>query len=409
MHAMSRQSAFWDGPALRVMEWGTYVFVLLMFAGRFGTLRELGLYIPALLWLLKAVIRRTPSFAWRTPLFAVLVLFCISAVLSSLQSPDMVSSLAALKREHLKLLILYAVIATVFADKDALSRFGRVFAVAALVYLAVGSYRIGEDLTAQGRIDYMQVRYYASVYLYLLPPLFVQALDSASLLRPLWAAGCIGMVSAMVLISVRGVWLSLAGAAALWVFAARDRFRGIFSLRSLTVFVLVTVLLVLLALVLFPSQFSLIRGHTFESLQMSLRLDTWDIFLALSFQRPLLGHGLDDQAMSRHYHEAFSKRRGAAPAILNPTTPHNQFIKILYQQGLLGLLLYLALLALGLKTLYRAFRKSPLDGASLVPLAFASVILAEYVMHCFFEDRSLTPLAVLIGVAGACLSRGERS
>jgi O-antigen ligase len=215
--------------------------------------------------------------------------------------------------------------------------------------------------------------------------------------------GCVGMVSAIVLISVRGVWVSLAGGASLWIFAMRDRVHG--ALRVLAVSSLLTVLVVLLALVLFPSQFELIRGHTVDKLQMSLRFDTWNTFLALSLKRPFLGHGLDDQAMSRHYHEAFTRERGTAPAELNPTTPHNQFIKIFYQQGLIGLLLYLVLLALALRTLYRAFQTGPPGIASLLPLALASVVLAEYVLHCLIEDRSLTPLGVLIGVAGACLSR----
>jgi O-antigen ligase len=387
------------------MEWGIYIFVLLMFAGRLGTLRELGLYIPAILWLSRAFILRTPGFTWRTPLFAVLALFCVSGILSSFRAPDLSSSLMALKKDHLKLLVLYAVIATAFAKESTLARLGRVLAVAALVYLVIGGYRIGEDLAIKGRIDYMEVRHYATVYLYLLPPLFVQVIGSAGWLRPLWVTGCIGLMSAMTLISVRGVWMSLAGAAALWIFATRDRLRAALSLRALSVFVLATALVVFLALILFPSQFQLIRGHAFERLQMSLRLDAWGTFLSLCLQRPLLGHGLDDQAMSHHYREAFVRERGSAPKPEDPTTPHNQYIKVFYQQGLLGLLPYLVLLGLTFKSLYRAFQSGPPGTASLLPLALASIVLAEYVLHCLFEDRSLTPLGVLIGAAGSCLSR----
>ncbi len=403
MHAINRQSAPWDGTVLRAMEWGTLVFVLLMFAGRFGTVRELALYVPALLLISRALLLHTPGFAWRTPLFAVLVLFVVSGILSSFQSSDVTSSLAALKKDHLKLLILYAVIATAFSREGPFIRLGLAFSLAGLAYLAVGGYRIAGDLASKGQIDYLEVRYFATVYLYFLPALFVQVLAPGNRFRPLWATGCVGMLSAIVLIGVRGVWVSLAGAALLWAFAVRHHLRTLLRPRLLAISLSLAALVVLLAFILFPSQFLLLRGHTFEKLQMSLRLETWETFVSLSLQRPLLGHGLDDQAMSRHYHETFTREKGAAPTEINPTTPHNQFVKIFYTQGFVGLVLYIALLILALRALYRAFRRGPPGAASLFPLAAASVVLAEYVLHCLFEDRSLTPLAVLIGVAGACL------
>jgi len=109
--------------------------------------------------------------------------------------------------------------------------------------------------------------------------------------------------------------------------------------------------------------------------------------------------------MMDQFREEFKRVRGEYPAEgIQPTTPHNQFIKILYQQGIVGLMLYCALFIVLIHRTVKTFRMHREGSPLFIGIAVLSAILGEYVIRCLTEDRSLIPLGFLLGMAGAYLN-----
>ena len=389
-----------------IMEYGTYLFAVLMFAGKFGTFREIGLYLPAFLWLLQGILKKKIDLEWREPLFIALIVFVLSAVVSSLLSPSPWHSFHFLKKEHLKVILLYIVISTTFASPANLKRLALFLAVTGVVYLIAGYTRIASDLLRAGAIHYDDTRYYATIFLFFLPFVILRTLDGSRLRRALWTIPLLATVAGILIIGVRGSWLGVFGIACIWIFFRRGKTGNISTILKIGTPVIIAV--VLAVFLLFPGQYNIIKEHTLQKVQMSLRLETWNTFLLMSRERFLAGHGLDDSAMSEEYRESYKSLKGVYPVEgHNPTTPHNQFIKILYQQGVAGLLLYAALLVILFWRTTKIFLRNRERDCAFVGIAVIAAVLGEYVIRCLTEDRSLVPLSLLLGIAGAYLNPRE--
>ena len=401
----SRVSLFADRGLPLVMEYGVYLFAFLMLAGRLGTFRETGLYLPAVLWLLRCLLKKEVDLAGREPLFIALLALSLSAEVSSLLSPSPLQSLHFFKREYLKILLLYVVISTTFAFPGRLKKFALFLAFTGIVYLAAGCSRVFADFSALGSINYDETRDYASTFLFFFPFFVLQAVGATGFKRGLWMIPVVGSVAGIFIIGVRGSWLALAGSACMWIYALGGRTRSLSApLRAGVPAVLAIILLVF---VLFPGQYALIRGHTLAKVQLSLRAETWKNFLTMSGERLITGHGLNDAAMSGHYRDFYERVKGTFREGFQPDTPHNQFLKILYQQGVLGLLLYISLLGTLFFRVMRTFLRRREKDYALVGIAVIGVVLGEYVIRCLTEDRSLVPLGLLLGTAGAYLNLRE--
>ncbi len=393
-------------------EYGIYLFVLLMFAGKFGTLREIGLYLPASLWLLRGILTKEFSLEWREPLFVALVALVLSAVMSSLLSSSPWQSFHFLKKEYLKVLLLYIVISATFFSPEALKRLAMFLAFTGVVYLIIGYSRIVADLTGTGSIQYEETRYYATVFLYFLPFVLLRTLDRDRLKRALWAIPLLAILAGILVIGVRGSWLGVLGIACVWFSFLRGKTWNVTA--ALKVAVPALAALILVVFFLFPGQYRLMKEHTLQKVQMSLRAETWNTFLMMSRERWFAGHGLWDGAMTEHYREYYKGLKGTYPQEgYSPTTPHNQFLKILYQQGVTGLLLYAAVLVILFARMVRTFLRNRDRDYAYVGIAVIATVLGEYVIRCLTEDRSLVPLSVLLGMAGAYLNatrvRGGRT
>ncbi|MCL4475440.1 MAG: O-antigen ligase family protein [Nitrospirae bacterium] len=391
-----------------IMEYGTYLFAVLMFAGKFGTLREIGLYLPAFLWLLQGILEKKMNLEWREPLFIALVALSLSAAVSSFLSTSPSQSLHFFKREYLKVILLYVVISSTFGSRERLKRFALLLAVTGIVYLIVGYTRIATDLLRTGTIHYDETRYYATVFLFFFSFFLLQNISTTKIRRVLWTIPLIVSMAGILLIGVRGSWLALFGILCIWIYFLKESSKNIFTVLKIGIPPIITVIIIIF--ILFPGQYQLIKEHTVQKVQMSLRVETWNTFLMMSQERFFTGHGLDDAAMTEHYREFYKGLKGAYPVEgFNPTTPHNQFIKILYQQGMAGLLLYVALLGMLFWRTIKTFLRDRERDYAFVGIAVIAAVLGEYVIRCLTEDRSLVPLSLLLGMAGAYLNLRERS
>ncbi|KJU84436.1 O-antigen ligase-like protein [Candidatus Magnetobacterium bavaricum] len=389
-----------------VMQWGMYVFVLLMYAGKFGTFKALAFYIAAFLWLIRLMIKQEAGFRWNDPLFICLLLLTLSAVVSSVLNANQVSSLVVVKKSYVKVVLLYCLIVTAFSDTTRLKRLALVMASTAVVYVIVAFYEIAGYLIREGRIHYLDIRYFATIILYFFPFVLLQYIESQGRKRMPWIVTTVASVIALIIISVRASWLAIAGVFVIWMYFLRGMF---FKRVNLITTAAAVIFLVTVACFMFPSQYSLIKGHMQETVQMSHRFAQWQVFVLMSSQRLLYGHGLNQDDATEHYRQTFSHLYGRFPNKEERTTAHNQLLTILYQHGIVGLVVYIAAIWLALTRLYRRIIAEGTGNDSHVGIAVFATIVGEYVLRTIFEDRNIIPLGFLIGMTGAFTSEARRA
>ncbi len=399
------EKEYWSDSLLpAIMEYCTYVFVFLMFSGRLSTVREIAVFVPPGLWCAKCVLKKESDLKWREPLSIIVLFLLLSALLSCLSARDMVSSFLAFKKEYLKVALLYIVISTTFARPEKLARLLAFMAVTGVAYSLYSGYSIAKDLLTIGMINYGEIRYFATVQLFFLPFVVLQAITALNPKRLLWGIPAVSSAAEILLIGARASWIGLLGIASVWTYFLRNTVKGFVS--KMAAAAIVAVILIAAVFLFFPSQYDLVKGHTLQKVQMSLRWEAWRNFLQMSQERLLTGHGLDDRTVSSDYREFFKHVNGVYPVEgWHPTSPHNQFIKILYHQGVLGLSAYLLLLG---AILFSARCPVPASHCpSFVGVAIISALIGEYVIQCIFEDRSLIPLGILAGMTGAFMVKDE--
>jgi O-antigen ligase len=335
----------------------------------------------------------------------MLAAFVFSAVVSSLLSPSPVQSFHFFKREHIKIILLYIVVSSTFATPEKLRKFACFLAVAGGVYLIVGLYRIAGYMVKSGSINYDETRYYATIFLFFLPFLLLRNHEAGKTGRIFWKIPLVGSIAGIFILGVRASWIGLAAVLAAWVYFLRDRTRK--TLIYTGAGAVAVVLGVATIFFFFPGQYEFVKERMGQKVPVSFRLETWQRFAALSQERILFGHGLDDTGMTERYRAAYRADHGTYPPEDKPTSPHNQFIKIFYQQGVPGLLLFVALLAAFFWRTTTVFLDNRERGYALVGIAVMAAVLGEYVIRCLTEDRSLVPLSLLLGMAGAYLRLGE--
>ncbi|KJR40860.1 O-antigen ligase-like protein [Candidatus Magnetoovum chiemensis] len=382
-----------------------YVFILLMFAGKFSTVKSFAFYLPLGFWILWAFYRQELGFNWKEPVFICLNVLSLSGMLSCFANMDYISAIIMFKKSYLKLIALYAVISTIFFDIDRLKRLTNIMAYVGVLYLISAFIYILKSLIELGSIDYMAVRYYATILLYFIPFIFYKYVNAEDVRKRYWLIASTLSVLALFIISVRGSLLGLAGVAAVWMWFMKDSFsiRRTIIVRIVPVFIS----LVIIVFLVFPSQYHLVKGHLFAMIQISLRLEVWSNFLLMSKERLIIGRGLDDDAMVHDYNEYFysiNKRYPSVTEPLDPTSPHNQFIKILYQQGIVGFLSYLALIFLIIYRVGARIGRFNTKRYSTIGITLVSALVGEFVIRTLFEDRSLLHFGVLTAMAGAYIA-----
>ncbi|MBF0564720.1 MAG: O-antigen ligase family protein [Nitrospirae bacterium] len=385
-----------------ITEYCSYAFVLLMFAGKFGTIKAIAFYLPAGLWALRLLFKKEMGFNWKDPLFLLIMLFFVSALVSALMGEQYLHSLKVLKKEHLKLLLLYCTICSVFYEPGRLKRFAYIMAVVGVVYLAYAYFDVGRYLIKHGFSDYLEVRYFATILLFFFPFILMRYMDSKWMAKILFFFPLFATIAGLFILGVRASWIGLVVILVLWGTLSGEYF---FNRLKPLVLIIVATLMVLSTFLIFPSQYKIIKKHTMETIQMQQRLTLWDTFSKISLEKPLYGHGLDDNDMAGNYLKSYTPLTGHVHGKEEPSSPHDQFLKIFYQQGLIGLIIYSLIILITIGRLIYAIIKHQEASVKFLGLAILSSLVGEYLIRTIFEDRSLIPLGVILGMAGAYFSK----
>ncbi|HXX53827.1 MAG TPA: hypothetical protein VEI28_04570, partial [Thermodesulfovibrionales bacterium] len=252
MSARVPKKALWVASAFpSVAEYGLYLLAIFLYTDRGESFRNIGIYMPAVLLFLSMCIARQPLLGWRSPFFIAVGAFCLSALVSSCISGQLLASLDEMKRTHLKLLLIFLVTVAAYRNARLFRRMLFVLSFLALFFTAMTFYDyITKAIIGDGQIIYDFVRSYSESLPFFLPFIpFALLVARGRVHKLLWGlALCMG-IAALLLTGFRGGWASMFVSLLIWGTFLHKKGKSMTSLALL----LGAILAVSLFLTILPS------------------------------------------------------------------------------------------------------------------------------------------------------------
>lgn len=204
----------------------------------------------------------------------------------------------------------------------------------------------------------------------------------------------LGLISCLFSLS-RMAWLALI-ACLLYYFYSQRSFRGFFK-------ILICVSLILAIVLFFGSELLLYRsGELFSSTggSNSERMALLKVALTAISDHPLIGVG--SLNFSR-----YMVKEGLTEGIISPNLetlgPHNAFLQVASEEGLIGLLFFSLTIYLIVRLLVNAFKSSAINNCYLVGLCGFFIVMFFNLAFGFISAQFRFFLAIMIGLAAATM------
>lgn len=355
-----------------------------------------------------------------------LILFgaiAVAALLSTVQAADLAPALAGLVR-YLQLFVLFplAVMLTLRTPRDALLLGGAV-ATAGMIEGVVGVLQYGtgtgasiggETVRAVGTFGAQEILGLSVVVSHALIVCLAVALGTTGRARVVGSVCALALVVPLVLSLSRGSWVATAIASTVLLVLVGWRALAAVVLMVTTVgAVLVAVVGVDDAVV---SRFDTL-GSTASSPDESVddRYRLWDTAVSIWTEHPVTGSGIRSFPALRDSHAPLdlnsssdTSQPGAGFVRQELLSPHNQYLLVLAEQGLLGFLALTSGLGLLALATVRRLCSATVDWHKVVGLASLGLLLWQLVQFAYSDTGG--PTSVLGGVvvgAGAAFGLGR--
>ena len=401
-----------------IIEFGIYIFIIFMFLTKGESIRNILIFGNFGLWLL-TLKRRENLYLLKEP---VSILFWIAmgvSIFSVFFSIDPLFSFMELRDEPLRSVLLFPVIATVMTEEKRLVRASHVMLFTALLIVSIGyySYLVHsiDVLKPDTPLMHSWHNKFARYLCALLPFAFiVYFIWKRIWLKIFLIISLIYSVVALILSTSRGGYIAFFSMICVWaVYLSREKgfsLKKAFSIIFVSVFLVGTLSWVFFSPVrermsLLPEQLSTINK----------RMDAWLPGLYAFRERPVFGWGYgerifhqDEPFKGTPYKKAPLTETYQGSGVYEPIGPHNTFLKILFHQGLVGFLPYVALILFAIWDFWRKTGpRSKLKSYFLV--SCVSVLIGNYILHSMLAVHYLPHLAVILGFGIAATGVHEDS
>ncbi len=411
MKSRIKDKAYWIDKILQTtMEYGIYLLAIFLFTDKGESFRTIGLYIPPIALIIRSYLTQKSPFDMNDPLLLSLIALCLSAIASSFISNELLSSMNEFKKTYLKVFIMFLVIKIAFGKIETLKKLIILLSLLSAFFAAMTYYDyITKALADNGRIIYNFVRKYNSILSFLLPFIpFALISTKNSIQKILWAFILFIGITALLLTGFRGGWVSILVSMLVWgIWSLRRKWYKAFLLILGGTLVTVTIILILL-----PS------SHIRKRLQVGLSTTDryewkWTAYVQIyeksSLENKLFGEGLTREKMYESYDIWYKQKTGNLPDKNFPLNPHSTYLRILFKQGLMGLIFYISLISIYLTSVIRAIRKTGNLEQKAMGIAILCPFLGEYIVHGLVEDLRFMPLGLILGLAGGYLNLTKRN
>jgi O-antigen ligase len=329
---------------------------------------------------------------------AVLVAFLAWAGASALWAVDAGTAAADWQRYALNAVLLLVVPAAVRSRRDLVVIAGTL-AVAAAAAAASGLVIVSEEFPGRLTGTVSDANHLAAV----LVPGIVMAVALAGVLRPAgarWAFACValGCCAGLLATQSRGGLIAAGTALLTWVVVGARWRRGSAALLA--------VLVVLGAA--YPALAPAADDRRWADVgDGSGRTDLWEVGLRIFADNPLLGVGTGNYLLAGPRYLVRPGHLPRADIILaTPRVAHNTYLHVLAELGVIGLTLFVLLVALCLMTLLRAvrlFAELGDRGSQVLGAACAASLCGTLTAYFFLSAQYEKQLWLLLGTGPALL------
>jgi O-antigen ligase len=376
----------------KIMEYGIYLFIVVLFWGYTTYFKFLGLYIPAIFFFLRILLTKRVYRFWKCPLFIAIILYSISGILSTIWAVNTLESLVFFEKNVLRLILIYVIIVSVFDNKIRFSRLLHLLILTSFLYL-FWSYRIYlHEFLSIGDIRRVLIENAAYPFVYLLPFLFLKTLfiKKNDYSKFFWMLTLPFAIVAVIFSGQRGAVLGIFGAICVWLVYVRNTTR--FT-------IIVCIIICVSSVFMFAGDFSVIKEYESRGFASAGRRFLFEIYIDVFKDNYCLGLGLDDKAM-------IDAARGKG--MVGPQGPHNSYLTIAVKQGIIGLISYISLILVSIFSLLWRIRGLPFTQYKAIGIALISCFVGMYIIEGLLHGMVMVPLAVLIGITGAYLNMKVR-
>ena len=351
-----------------------------------------------LAWLAKMVLSGKPNLV-RTPLNLPILLYAAALVIAVIVSPFKMHSLSALKEEWL-LLVFFLIVNNVKEEREVEKLLTILIGVSTLVALyAVWQHYSGMDLYRGASLEprgsvFMSLGFFSHhltlggylMLTFLLALVFLLRAGRSGLRRIIDFCAPIVLGFALVFSYARSAWLG----AVMGILAF-----GLLKGRKFILLLVVGVcVLALLIYVIEPTSWDRVKEiNLSKDKPESTRIRLWQTSVAMIKTSPIWGVGLGGWGVLFDQY----KVEGIYAATCHP---HNDYLNVAVNTGLLGLLAYLSIWAVFLHSTVRWLRKktgSRLSRSSQMGAVAAMVaFLFAGLLQCYYTDAEVNMLVMFI-------------
>lgn len=392
----------------RIMEYGIYAYIVLMFLARGEGIRNIIIFGNFGLWLLTLRYRDNLQIL-KSPVSVLCWIYVLVSLFSVVFSINPFLSLKVFKGGILKFALLYPVIATVMTRRTRLenaaatSFFTMIFIVGVAYYSFI--FRDLEVLKPDTWLVHAWHNKFAQYVNTLLPISFILFFTwRRYVLRGVLAVSFFVSILALIFSTSRGGYIAFLAIAFIWSFYL-SKSRG-FNLKKIVAYFMIGISIAAVCAFFYSSdvrkRLLLISTQIYS---FNERTEIWSAAGYAIARRPLLGWGLGDSIF--HLDEPY---RGT-PFDMKPPVkgPHNMLIEVMFHQGIIGLVPFITLIVYAAVIFWRdAFSVEGVRNYMLV--ACVTILAGNYIIHNFLESiNKVEHLAVVLGLGMAAIGIHEDS
>lgn len=391
----------------KIIEHSMYLYLLLMLFSKGEGIRNLLIFGGFALWVMTLRQRENLYLLKeRTSLwvFAYAGLTLFSVVFSI----DPKLSLDAYKGEVLKFLMLYCMMTTVLGEELKLRKviFISFIVLSLITLIGYYSYLFLDTpmLTAKTPILHTWHNEFARYLNMLLPLSFIlYFIWQKRVLKYVLTLMIVISIMALILSTSRGGYVAFLSIALIWSYYLSKR-KGHNFKKIFAPIMLVFLIAVIFSFAVLPDVRTRFANSIEEASTFNERTELWARALHAAKDRPVFGWGYGNSIFRRpepymdtHYTDLPLKGT------------HNMFIKVLFHQGLVGLIPYVLLILTAISVFWKeAFRSK--GTKSYMFIACCAILIGNYVIQNMLENViRLQYLAVVLGLGMAAKGTDENS
>jgi O-antigen ligase len=387
-----------------ITEYGTYLYVFLLFFDRGEGLRTLGLYGALSAWTALFFLKKINlSYDVITSGFFA---FVVITILSSFFSIEPVYSLKSLKSDILKAAITFLIISTYFDTRMILS-LCKVMCISGIIILLFGLHSLLLSRTSYytSRNIFLSIdKNKFGLFIGLFSPFFILFLIKGKtwVEKGIWGLSAIWAICGTLLSASRGAIINIFTAIMVWaIFLLKRK-----HLKKVLMVILIVILLITVSFNFWPE----LVKRQFLSMPTELRsfhertYFFWEPAIESVKKRPIFGWGYGNKI----YRDKRPFKGVKKPNWKLTGGLHSTFISILFHEGIVSLLSYLFLLFSSMFFLIN-FIRNDTDDKRLLALSLLSIVIGSFIINSLVLSVPVRRLAPILGMSAALLKNRSKN